>query len=201
MISFDIEAKPSPMKDASAFDDAPRKGVRWGALIFVIIAILASGGMVFFVFNIMSERDALTEQVSLSATDASPEPSNAASPQSRGTISVNLKNVPARAVWFVDGRQLGANPFKAPRSTVVHKIRVEAQGYSPFETDVSFSEDQEILVEMEALEVTQTPDQIKAYTHGLGANQRPRKQSKNGDAAEPVDRFGSQNAPDNLTSH
>jgi hypothetical protein len=106
--------------------------------------------------------------------------------------------LPSGSIWYVDGRRLTANPFQAPKGALTHIIRVEAPGHEPFETNISFSVDQDIAVEMTEIEGAEVPGQFKAYTSGPGANSHRRGPSGGGAAPAPPPAFADDNAPAQL---
>ena len=174
--SFEAEVEPPTIRRPDLVDDAavaPRQGssgMKIAAIIFVVVALVAGGGLVYYALMEREEVEALDQEA---ASNAAPTPTPTPTPsESRGTVSVKLNGLPRGAIFYVDGHRLGSNPFRAPRSAAVHKIRVEAPNHEPFETEVSFGDDQEIAVEMTATEPPETPGQIKAHTKGLRANQR-----------------------------
>jgi hypothetical protein len=172
---FEIDAEAPTIRRPSLEDSvvAAQKpasaGTKIAAIVFVLVALCLGAGLLYFAFTARQEVE--TAHGTTTAPDATPrvEPTPT---KSQGTISVKLNGLPRGAVFSVDGRHLGANPFRAPKSTAVHTIRVEAPNHEPFETEVSFSEDQEIAVVMTPIETGETPGQIKAYTKGLKASQR-----------------------------
>lgn len=164
--------RPSPDDDAVAQPQAGSSGKKIAAILFVLVALIAGVGLLYYTVWARQELEPVT--TSPQGDDATKAPDNTQS-KSRGTINVKLSDLPEGAIFFVDGRRLGANPFRAPKSPAVHKIRVEAPNHEPFETEVSFGEDQEIAVKMTPIKAVETPGQIKAHTKGLRANQRSSK--------------------------
>ncbi len=163
-------APMAPMESAS-LESKPSSGVKVAAVIFLLLAILLGGGLLVYTVLAGQERD--------EAVEYTPTPTPAKAPakaqvKSRGTVRVKLTGLPTGAAWFVDGRRLGANPFRAPRGALTHTIRVEAPGYEPYEKRLSFSEDQELSINMTKVDGEEVEGQFKAYTSGPGANVRRR---------------------------
>lgn len=161
--------RPSPADDEDAQKQTGSSGKKIAAILFAIVALLAGGGMLYYTVWARQELDPV---VTNNQNDDATKAPDAAPSKSRGTVNVKLNGLPDGAIFYVDGRRLGANPFRAPKSPAVHKIRVEAPNHEPFETEVSFGEDQEIAVEMGPGQRDESIGQIKAHTKGLRANQR-----------------------------
>lgn len=190
--------KPEPKPEPEPVEARKGGGKKIAAVVFVLMALVIGGGLIYFAIKSNQEMEAI--QARLEA-QAQPDAGQTKTPrrERRGTVRVKLTGLPEEARWFVDGRRLGANPFRAPRNPGVHKVRVEAPDHETFETEVSFSENLEIAVEMSPIEAEgRRPAGFKAYTYGRGANQRPRRRgSKQGQKA-PENPFSATKAPADL---
>jgi len=187
--------KPSPPEDRPARSGG---GMKIAGIIVLIVVSAVGGGLAYWLKRSAAEQEAMEARLTALTHDAGP-PTKVERAKSSGTVRVRLSGVPRGAVWFVDGRQLGANPFRAPRSNQMHRIRVEAPGHEPFETEVTFAEDREVTVAMVATEpVKAIPSSIKAYRHGLRANQRPQKRERRGGGIVPLEEEPVDQAPDAL---
>ena len=166
-------SQPEPMAAMEPMTESPKpsSGVKVAAVIFLLLAIIIGGGMMIYTIWAGQEREPRVEN------NAGLEPAEAsakAPAQPRGTVRIKLTGMPTGAVWFVDGRRLGANPFRAPRGALTHTIRVEAAGFEPYEKRLSFSEDQELAITMARIESEEVEGNFKAHTSGPGANVRRR---------------------------
>lgn len=143
-----------------------RTGRGVAAAFFIGLALAAGGGMLWYTIW-GAEEPAAPPTVGAERPAAAPPRDDG---KTRGTIRVRLSGVPAGARITVDGRPLGANPFRAPRDNVVHAIRVEAPRHEPFETTLTFAEDRDVAVEMEPIEESPELGDFRAHKSGPGAN-------------------------------
>lgn len=193
----------APAAAVGANEPSERKGggMKIAGVIVLFVVILVGGGLAYWMMRAAEEREAMEARLAALAPDAGAEQQVEPTKTKRtGTVRIHLQGMPQRAAWFVDGRRLGANPFRAPRNNRVHKIRVEAPGHDPYETEVTFAEDREIEVEMAEREPTKAiPNGFKAYRHGLRPTQRPRKRDRRGGGIVPIEpEKVTSDAPDQL---
>jgi eukaryotic-like serine/threonine-protein kinase len=199
---FELPKAPARVPTASSQAEEPPErsgsGMKIVGIIVLVVVIAVGGGLAYWLRQSAAEQEAMEARLAALSHDAG-APTKVERTKSAGTVRVRLEGVPRGGVWFVDGRQLGANPFRAPRSNQMHRIRVEAPGHEPFETEITFAEDREVTVEMTPTEpVKAIPNAIKAYQHGLRANQRPQKRERRGGGIVPIEEDPGELAPDAL---
>jgi hypothetical protein len=177
---FDVEVEAPTVRrqgltgaEAEEIQPAERGGraSRVVGLVFVILAFVVGGVLLYYMLAVSQD----SELPPVATPDAQPSPPPDVDAE---MARIRLSGLPPGAVWFDNDKRLSANPFRVRKSRAVHTIRVEAPGYEPYETRMSFGGDQEIHIIMTALPDTgdAAPFQFKSYTSGPGANRRvPRK--------------------------
>lgn len=153
--------------------ERPSRTSRVIGLVVMVVAFAVGGVLLYAMLHLSQQTEATIDETPAAVTPAPPPPDPDAD-----TVRIRLSGLPAGAVWYDNDRRLSANPFRVRKGRAVHTIRVEAPGYEPYETRLSFGGDQEIHITMTPLPDAgpSEPFQFKAYTSGPGANVRgPRK--------------------------
>jgi hypothetical protein len=199
---LDLPPAPGSRSSASAIPVAPpgepdNRKKHIAAAAFVAFAAIAGGTMLYIISSGSSD-----EEDGTPGADEAAEVEQQGRREKRGSVRITLTDLPPRARWTVDGRQLTANPFRAPRSDIVHLIRVEAPGHEPFETSVVFTNDTNVPIKMTPVAMpdggTPAHQGFKAYTYGTAANQRPRTKNKGGRPAKSPSVYRDSKAPTKL---
>jgi serine/threonine-protein kinase len=180
---FDVEVEAPTIRrpgvsEAEAEDlqpqsERPSRAGRVVGLIVVVVAFVVGGALLYAMLHLSQQTEATVTEPTPTTPPTPPPPDPDAD-----MVRIRLSGLPTGAAWFDNDKRLSANPFRVRKGRAVHTIRVEAPGYEPYETRLSFGGDQEIQITMTPLPDAGTaePFRFKAYTSGPGANVRvPRK--------------------------
>lgn len=141
--SREVSASPTAMTAVSEADESGSKGRSTMLMGAAALALVGLGGAL-----------AATSMGSGEAPASAP----ATSEPTSAKVDVVVTAQPAQATITVDGADAGSNPFRAQfdKGPAAHRIRVAADGFTPVERMVVFDRDQQLEINLVAIEAVPT---------------------------------------------
>ena len=135
---YPAQAAPEP------FPPASRRRRGWGVVLALVLFVGGAGGVLWW-WQASRATPAGEPQVIVVEPLPEPEP-----------VRLRVRTQPADAKVYLDGFALGAAPIELEVEPGQRVLRVEAEGFRPFEEKVDLSEDRELVVNLEPLPKPET---------------------------------------------
>lgn len=152
-----------------------RYSTRFLLLITGVALVLVIGAALAFTVNHIGVEERAPRLIPLNPKAVSPLPTPLPPETSAAAsdIQIRIKGLPEGAAIFYDGNPVKENPFRATKREATTTLKIEANGFEPFHTELIPSRDQEVVIQM-------TPA-APAQPEAAKRNRSARKTSGSGD--------------------